>query len=838
MNASENNTNDTGTERILPSPFTLQVTMLSDWHVGSGMGRPGDVDRLVVRDSDELPYIPAKTLRGIWRDACERLARGLDNGTVGGWTKLVDHIFGSQPSLGGENNPDPTGFHFVPSNKPLSSPLKVSSARFSENLRRAMKQDRRLLDALTFIKPGVRIDPKTGSAKEDHLHFDEVARTQSVLEAECTLDIPEDDPSFQHISALLLASTLLVERLGGKRRRGMGKCKLKINEGNVNQALAWLESHTQAPTRVMHEESNEQPLSPLPSTTESGWIRIPLILTLKSPLAASWRTVGNVVESLDFLPGTYLLPHITKTLKKLNVDPCEAIARGDICVLSAYPEIQDKRSRPIPMAFFEQKDQGADHSKKIVNRLKEKDNPNNVLKQFRGNYIESSANPNQPQWRKTPMCVQTHNAVLDQSQRPDSAVGGVYSYKAIAHIEGEEPVKLLSELRIRESLVRTLSDQWWKNLDGKIHLGRSIKDDYGLVELKTRSMEAFQSDAEPKNNELIVWLLSDMILRDEMLRPATTVDELRKELSEELGVELHVRETENGNDPNAPLNTAFRVRRMDSWNSKWGLPRPTLATIQAGSCVIFTVEGEIDVKRLQEIEASGIGERTAEGYGQVCFNDPILNKSEVIMSRFENTNSSPDHCPIGTDQIEYKFAHLIEEEAWKAQINRIVLSFAQNRQNRKEQLGWEIIDNKISKPTMSQLGGLRSVLTFLKKWGDETKAITWLDQLKDNKKRSETWINDSIGKCKTLLGFEKKEEIQDERNQEKIDEEKRECLWKLLEKEINNKRKWPTLNQNDESKLKKELWPYAVRAFFDACIRAHKRDLDRSMEEKEADYGT
>ena len=53
----------------LNQTFQLRLTMLSDWHVGSGTGRPGNIDRLVVRDDDGLPFVPAKTLRGI----CARL---------------------------------------------------------------------------------------------------------------------------------------------------------------------------------------------------------------------------------------------------------------------------------------------------------------------------------------------------------------------------------------------------------------------------------------------------------------------------------------------------------------------------------------------------------------------------------------------------------------------------------------------------------------------------------------------------------------------------------------------------------------------------------------------
>ncbi|RMD70425.1 MAG: hypothetical protein D6822_04140 [Cyanobacteria bacterium J149] len=35
-------------------------------------------------------------------------------------------------------------------------------------------------------------------------------------------------------------------------------------------------------------------------------------------------------------------------------------------------------------------------------------------------------------------------------------------------------------------------------------------------------------------------------------------------------------------------------------------------------------EGELDINQLSQIQMSGIGERRVEGYGQMCFNDPLL----------------------------------------------------------------------------------------------------------------------------------------------------------------------------------------------------------------------
>jgi hypothetical protein len=52
--------------------YRLQALLLEDFHSGTGMG-DGDIDRVVVRDADGQPYLPATHIKGVWRD----LAYGL-----------------------------------------------------------------------------------------------------------------------------------------------------------------------------------------------------------------------------------------------------------------------------------------------------------------------------------------------------------------------------------------------------------------------------------------------------------------------------------------------------------------------------------------------------------------------------------------------------------------------------------------------------------------------------------------------------------------------------------------------------------------------------------------
>jgi CRISPR-associated protein Csx10 len=121
---------------------------------------------------------------------------------------------------------------------------------------------------------------------------------------------------------------------------------------------------------------------------------------------------------------------------------------------------------------------------------------------------------------------------------------------------------------------------------------------------------------------LFVWLVSDMLLRNQRLRPEPTAACLAAELSRLLGVTLNLR-----NSSDSRLNELVRIRRLDTWHVGWGVPRPSLVALQAGSCMVFRVSsGQLDPSKLAQLEASGIGERTAEGYGQVRFNHPLLTQ--------------------------------------------------------------------------------------------------------------------------------------------------------------------------------------------------------------------
>ncbi|WZF20177.1 RAMP superfamily CRISPR-associated protein [Nostoc sp. UHCC 0302] len=784
--------------------WTIQIKFTSDWHIGCGAGIPGDIDSLVQKDKDGIPYIPAKTITGIWRDACELLAFGLDNGEENGtWQNWVDYLFGEQPALAKE----------AIETSPIPAALSIRPAYFSEPLREILKSKPNVNNALTFIKPGISIDVQSGCTKEEFLRFEEVVRSGAVLEAECELILPVNKDQKEAAHALLIAGTKFVERLGGKRRRGTGKCQLVIKNEDIKYRIDWISKNFPLDPPLKNDSYDKEDTKNLGYVTKAEdkeWVEISLGITTKSPLIIFKRSVSNVVETLDYIPGTHLLKLITKKLSGLGVDLGSAIANSDIIITNATLEVNKQQGRPVPLAlFYEKLGGGLDKGGKVYNRFIEPEQ-DGQLKGYRTGYIDSTDGTTLPHYETIKMSVGTHNTIEDQAQRPtkDSG-GGIYSYEAI-----QAGTKLQAKLKLRQSIAHILdknSKSWREFLKGDYRIGQSKKDDYGDISLEILSnSDSKYCNPKINNNKLIVWLLSDVLLRDERLRPTTDIKYFKAELEKYLKVELEIK---FGAD--TKLTFIAKTHRIDSWQVRWGLPRPSLVGLAAGTCIVFEVKETPEQELVTEIELSGIGKRRAEGYGQICFNDPILispmsTVKEQVKANKQENSAVNSNLYLEDNQDTINYAYILEKAAWKEIIHRASLLLASDCTSRTQILDIKI-ESKQSQPPMSQLGSLRSVLTRLE-LPDNEGIEKWIQHLQQTKNRAEKWPNGSLDKLRQLITSPTE-------------------IWEYLSSalsKLGHKQGFAefTLTATGEERLKKELWTEAVQILIDACIRAHKRELE------------
>jgi CRISPR-associated protein Csx10 len=763
--------------------FTLLVAMLADWHVGSGAGRIGSVDRRAVRDQDGLPYLPAKTLTGIWRDACEQVAWALDDGADSGWSRLLAVVFGDQP-------PVPETFGDSRRGGPRPALLSVRPAHLSPALRAALRADSRrddelrfqLRDALTFIEPGVRVDARSGRAMDDHLRFTEVARGGCILQAEgCRLDLSglRDVELRRDAWALLIAGMRMVDRLGGDRRRGSGRCRWSLaglTEVDELAAVEWLRVRPKPP-EPDDEEPDEPTVRPaLPRAgveATDGWWELRLRIRLLDPVVVADRVIGNVTTCLDHVPGRLLLPLVERALVGAGFDTSDAIVRGDVRVLPAYLEVEGERGRPVPLSLGRSKGAG-DHG--TFQRL----DGQSGQKQVRSGYVGVLGPDGEVAFDTVDTTLQVHNTVHDEDQRPQGG-GGVFSHEAV-----KAGTLLRSAVRVRATLAQSMGD-WWRRLEGEHRLGRSKKDDYGRVEIEALGEPGPVGATYPERaGELWVWCQSDLLLDDGAgdappTSPQALVDALGGALGlPEGALELH---------PDGPCH--LRVRRQDAWQTRWGMPRPSLVAIAAGSAVRLRLQRPVQTERAEAVLREGIGLRRAEGFGDMAFNDPLLDLDSLpyrppIRSRTDGVGSREGDDLRGTD---LRFAETVEREAWRSLIRSVAVERGANRAFRTETLRWP------ERLPASQLGTLRMIAR-------SPQRVERLARLAKVLRRADKWGTPALEVLSRLF---------------RQPTEGREAeVWNLLDAA-----QWPELTSGGRRRLRARLWEEAVIVLVDEAARRH-----------------
>jgi CRISPR-associated protein Csx10 len=202
--------------------LNLKITMTSKWHIGSGEGSLA-VNRLVQRDSQNRPFIPASALKGVIRESCEKLSRTL---------KFPDPSDPHQTDLTIQD-------HFRPLAQ-LRSPVdRIFGNKFESG--ELFFRDARLENdpPYHFQKNQTRICSyrQLGTAKDKHLFSSEYIVPMTFLTSidgyhRDLISIVEEDPPFEY--CLLIAGIMNVGYLGGDKSTGNGRTDIQIEAMTYN----------------------------------------------------------------------------------------------------------------------------------------------------------------------------------------------------------------------------------------------------------------------------------------------------------------------------------------------------------------------------------------------------------------------------------------------------------------------------------------------------------------------------------------------------------------------------------------------------------------------------
>jgi CRISPR-associated protein Csx10 len=805
--------------------LTMHIRMCSDWHVGTGTGRHGGIDRLIARDADGLPYVPASTIRNVWRDAAEMLARGLDGQDGGAWARLVRRLFGSQPSSTERQAEE----------APMPSLLTMGDAVIGPALRAWLQPRARLQpgaggtlwlrDALTYIKAGVAIDTNSGAAADDQLRFEEVAVGGLLLvaDAEVELDAGITAADSETLYRFLCGAACLIERLGGKRRRGLGSCEVRLaRDAEAPRALAELAQDAARhlePAGVPKVAPQSQEATPSENGQPLGgdfpWRCFPITIELLSPLIAPDEIQGNVITSLDYIPGSMLLPVVVAAARRAGLrDVGERVARGDLRVLPATIEIAGARGLPVPLAWGKPKDALPEEADKIVSGILEKRTRKRQIKPIRRGYIAPAADDVVAFREKPATTLRTHNVINDERQTPVEEEGGVFSYEAIAAGQTFRSVVLLRGTTADANKLRDALT------GGPKRLGRAKQVGYGRVSITAAAEEpAIENRRRHALNDfLVVWLETDALLLSSDLSAAATLEALADALAVTLhpdgsktGSDLFVLAPEGHDEDTDSRSQVFqRTRRLQTWQAQWGLPRPSLTTVQAGSIAKLKLRDGVGITEEQwrTLEHEGIGERRAEGFGVVRVNDTLITTTPTMRKAERSPDDGTQSTPLpALSEAEKSFLAAIAERAWKRRIIACAEAVMSQREKRSEHLGFDA-DRDL--PTMSQLGALRSRLPAEGAAG-AAEVVGWIGRRQERRSGS----RDDAGWLAKVAGIVSREPPHQD------------LIWGILELSTDD---MPIPPDGSIDSMRQRLWAFAVTNTLLIAMRHHKRAGESSRE--------
>lgn len=196
----------------MSAAVTLKLDIHDYWHPGTGRGRGAGADAIVHRASHGLPELPGRSLRGLLREALREAAQygWLDEFDAEG--DPVETLFGTRDTQAGQRS------------HPGS--LRVDSARLPDELAcwLALPEQIAQRNLLYRTVYSTAIDAH-GSARDGSLRSQEVIVPLTLY---ARIEALPDAPAPERWQAMLERALPLIDAVGSKRRRGLGRATLTL----------------------------------------------------------------------------------------------------------------------------------------------------------------------------------------------------------------------------------------------------------------------------------------------------------------------------------------------------------------------------------------------------------------------------------------------------------------------------------------------------------------------------------------------------------------------------------------------------------------------------------
>ena len=534
----------------------VSITLESDWTHGSGQRGDDNADIAIQRDASGRPLLRGTHLTGLVREALPEVIAMLVKESAKDkavWKSWLTVLCGNETHAGA---------------------LSIRTA---------------YADIVTPIglRPGVAINPDTGTAADDQLRLAQrvgtVKLTTSAVLGERSGDGRRLAWSKDQITAAWLlaeAAMGLVEAVGSERHRGAGRA-----------VIAWADKEPKLTARL--QQLKTKPVPPPAATAETRprvggtpvseeWKRFTVGLTLSDPLHANAGVRSNTMLGHPYLPGTALLPWLHQQLRRIDAEDIvrDAVVNGGLLAGNAYPVVESRPTWPAPLGLSS-----------------------------RGRWVTQSCPHDFVDG--APMLLVPHNTIDPTKGRTKTEAG---FYQVVAIADGSI---LEAEVLLNTDVCRALPEGWETKIDTSGFFGAKSGAAYGGAKVcVSGGVPATPTTPNASDGSLTVWLLSDLLLRSPSFAAAGVFDVVKA--LQQLGVGV--------TDPQLG-EVHVQTKRIDSWSGN--APRPTLITLSAGSTLRLRWDGS-GAEVLAKVALTGFGERRAEGFGRMAFQHPLLGSQPAL----------------------------------------------------------------------------------------------------------------------------------------------------------------------------------------------------------------
>jgi CRISPR-associated protein Csx10 len=357
-----------------------------------------------------------------------------------------------------------------------------------------------------------------------------------------------------------------------------------------------------------------------------------LLHTQQPILATSLQGDPNSDVSFSYIPGSMIRGVlISRYLKQYSCKEPDILQNNDIQRLFfdgttrflnvyLFDAEKERRTLPVPLCLYKEKTEEL----KTIYNCSNPDIKGTIKSPQRISYsfciIEDSSISVYSEKRR----INIHNQRHRQRGKGIEGNGSVFRYDAIDAGQIFQGV-ILCDVDDDAPIIKSLLTSPDENEKVQLWLGGSQSAGYGHVTVKILHDDndetvwnEVKNDLELRVNSqenLVVTLLSDVILRDEWGQVSSNNQLFINTIIDLLSPDLK------------HLDTYSNSVIVGGFNRKWGLPLPQVSAFSSGSVFVFKIPQFPDeikkmefVKKLEEIENAGIGERKVDGFGRLAFN--------------------------------------------------------------------------------------------------------------------------------------------------------------------------------------------------------------------------